>query len=280
MVRMVGDKAVGCPMTAEKMAKESHGKVVFVVAEQRFENEPEAYKALADVSEQFVKRYTSIACVKDGKVMYCSEEECAKSCGDKAKLTSADGRSSCSSGKTAMVKAEGKTCPVTGQKVAAEGAKSCEKSAKDAKLVKADEGKTCPLTGKRIASTESKTCDKSGKTATLVSSEGQGKGCDPSQCKGATFRVAGRDFKTYDEAAKAREAVLASIAKVKMTYVVDGKKVDCASQVCPRAKQAGKVKFVIGSDETCCEYDARIRLAKAQFEAAKQNGAKTVATNM
>jgi hypothetical protein len=59
-----------------------------------------------------------------------------------------------------------------------------------------------------------------------------------------------------------------------MTYVVDGKEVDDCAKVCPKAKAAGKVQFVVGETRTSCEDTARYTLAKAQYEAAKGVGEK------
>ena len=83
------------------------------------------------------------------------------------------------------------------------------------------------------------------------------------------YRVAGRNFKTYEEAAAARDKAIEAMKGVKMAYVVDGKKVDCSSKVCPTMKKAGKVKFVVDKTETNCELQARVSLAKAQMEAVQ-----------
>ncbi len=92
------------------------------------------------------------------------------------------------------------------------------------------------------------------------------------------FRVAGREFDKWEDAVKARDEVRAAVKLVKMSYLVDGKKVNCSSQICPKAKAAGKVKFVVADKETSCEITARITLARARFEAAQNIDNKKVAS--
>jgi len=391
-------------------------QIQYMVAGVAYNTQPEAWAALADASEKYVERYTSIACVVDGKVKYCGESSCASKgaktakascdsgadvklakadapfgstqtrarkvqrktvqracCGSKpAKLAKAESKS-CSDSKNAEVKLASakseRTCPLTGKvvtvdakgnsscckkpcgdeakvkTVAAESKSGCCKS-KMAKLAKADgkscgekatlvkaEGKTCDKSAKlaktegcskgaeaKLASAKSgcckskmaklakadgkscgekatlvkaegKTCDKSAK---LAKAEGCSKGAEAklasakSGCckskevklasandgcckdaKNVMYRVAGRNFKTYDEAAAAREKAMEAMKNVRMAYVVDGKKVDCSSQVCPTMKKAGKVKFVVNKMETKCEMEARVAMAKAQMEAVQ-----------
>jgi hypothetical protein len=84
------------------------------------------------------------------------------------------------------------------------------------------------------------------------------------------YRVAGRNFDAWDDAVKARDQAVAAAKTVSMKYIVDGKEVTCASQVCPDAKAAGKVVYVISGEKLECEYQARATLAKVQCEAAKK----------
>ncbi len=84
------------------------------------------------------------------------------------------------------------------------------------------------------------------------------------------FRVAGHDYNNWDEAMKASKKAQESMKAVKMTYVVDGKTVDSADDVCPMAKKDGKVEYRVGSDKTNCCYEAKVLQAKAQVEAAKK----------
>ena len=88
---------------------------------------------------------------------------------------------------------------------------------------------------------------------------------------------AGREFDKWEDAVKARDEAMSAVAKVKMTYLVDGKAVDCCSKVCPKAKEAGKVKFVVGEDNMDCEYKARVALAKAKYDAVRNSNNKSLA---
>ena len=164
----------------------------------------------------------------------CDKE---KSC-CKSKLASADGASKdCCKAKLASLKTDG-------------AAASCDKSKSSCSSTKVAKADGC--------------CKSKGAAKAKLASA---KSC----CQGENviYRVAGRDFKTWDDAMAARDAARSAIKTVAMTYVVDGKKVDCATKVCPTAKAAGKVKFVVGETTTSCELHARVELAKAQIDAAR-----------
>ncbi|MBX3394146.1 MAG: hypothetical protein KF841_02135 [Phycisphaerae bacterium] len=289
MVRMVGDKSVECPMTAEKMAKESNTKVMFAVAGQKFEKEGEAWAALADNSEMFVKHFATIACVMDGKTYYVCDDG-AKCCADKS-------ASACTKGGEMKTASAGASCHGDKQaKLASADDKPATCTKKEGEQVAMKDSKSCCATKGKLASAEEK---KEGCGKGCVSKTGDGKDCcgpqgqkmaviDAKTCaemcktaKDQKFMVAGNTYKTWDEAAKAREQVITAIHTVSMKYIVDGKEVDCASKVCPTAKSEGKVKYVVGKKQMDCELMARVELAKAQFEAAKAvNGTKAVATKM
>lgn len=251
MVRMVGDKEVGCPMTAEKMAKEQHAKVVFAVAGEKFDTEPAAWVALADASERYVQRYTAVACVADGKTYYV--------CDEAGKCCSAQKTASCSKGGEAKTAAAGSSCHGKSEvKTASAEGKSCCKD--KAKMASEKSDGCCASKGEKVAVIDSKACAEICKSA-----------------KEVKYMVAGHEFPTMDAAGKARGELIAAIHTVKMTYVVDGQEVDCASKVCPKAKEAGKVKYVVGDKQLQCEYMARVELAKAQYDAAKQVSEKKLA---
>lgn len=332
LVRMVGDKTYECPYTAKKMAKDSDAKVIFAVAGETYECEKSAMSAYADASEKFVNRFMNIACVVDGKVMYCDDKAagcssakakvakagakgcCQSSCAskaklakgetkicplsgkkitsdeDSAKLAKAGGKGSCASkAKLAKAEGKGKTCPITGKLIESDEKKGCDKAklakaegkgccASKAKLAKAEsKGKTCPITGKLIKSDDKKSCDKADAKAAIVKAYGKSKSNAASCCKADKFLVAGREFDKWEDAVKARDEAMSAVAKVKMTYLVDGKAVDCCSKVCPKAKEAGKVKFVVGEDNMDCEYKARVALAKAKYDAVKNSNNKSLA---
>lgn len=143
----------------------------------------------------------------------------------------------------------------------------------------------CPVTGKTVSQEKGrcgvndaaakkdgmgacqKACFKDGKIVTA-----DGKTCDPAKC--APFVVAGQTYKTWQEAEKAHKAAVKAAEHIKLTYLVDGQKVNDAEKVCPKAKAAGKVQFVVNKDnkpcdETSCEMNARFLMAKAQYESAR-----------
>ncbi|MCA9254448.1 MAG: hypothetical protein KDA33_02375, partial [Phycisphaerales bacterium] len=61
----------------------------FVVGGDIYDTEAQAWEGLAKASEAYVGHFTSIACVIDGKVVYCDEQSGDKCCksGDAAKVT-------------------------------------------------------------------------------------------------------------------------------------------------------------------------------------------------
>jgi hypothetical protein len=227
MSMAVGDKTFECPNAAEKAASESHGKIVYVVAGEKFGCKDKAAAALADESERFVKRFTTIACVVDGKVKYCDDE----------------GEASCSKMKTASA-----------------GKSSCSKGDGEAKTAKA-EGK-------------SDGCCKSKAAAKMASAKSDG--C----CKNAKntkFMVLGRTFNTKDEAEKAHTEALTALKTVRVKYIVDGQEVTDCSAICPSAKKAGKVTYVVNDAQIKCETEARIATARAQYDAAREFASKKLA---
>lgn len=258
LTMLVGDKEFDCPMAADKAAEEKGAKVRFAVAGEQFDCKDKAMAMLADVSERFVGRYTTIAAVVDGKTIYCAEDMtgCCK-----AKTASAEG-SSCSKSKAALAsaKSEGSSCSKSKAVLASDKSKgsSCCKS--KAALAKA-EGKACASACKK----ESFACVSKEEFAKAIKTDG------------AKFIVLARNFDSYDDAVKARAAAMDAMKVVKMTYVVEGKEVDCSSKVCPMAKKAGKVEYVIGETKTNCEVSARISMAKAQFDAAKKAAGQKLA---
>jgi hypothetical protein len=233
MAMKVGDKTYNCPMEAGKAAEQAKGKVVYVVAGESFECKDKAEAALAAASEDFVKKFTTIACVVDGQVKYCDEKEMA----------------SCKS------MGEVKTCSKSG-----EGARTASVSLA-ASESDAKHG-TCDKSAKKAgepSATRTRTTVAQGKTDAKSEMHG----------KNMKFMVAGHTYESMEAAQKAREGILAAIKPVSMKYVVDGKEVDCATKVCPSKKAAGQVTFVVNKDKTTNETSARVWLAKALYEAAK-----------
>lgn len=268
LTMLVGDKEFDCPMAADKAAEEKGAKVRFAVAGEQFDCKDKAMTALADVSERFVGRYTTIAAVVDGKTIYCAEDMggCCKS-----KTASAEG-SSCSKSKAALAsaKGEGSSCSKSKAALASDKSEgsSCSKS-KAALASDKSKGSSCCKSKAALAKAEGKSCASACKKESFacVSKDEFAKAI---KTDGTKFIVLARNFDSYDDAVKARAAAMDAMKVVKMTYVVEGKEVDCSSKVCPMAKKAGKVEYVIGETKTNCEVSARISMAKAQFDAAKK----------
>lgn len=247
MVMMVGDKKFDCCMAAGKAAKEASKKVVYLIGEQKFECKDSAVAALADASEQYVERYLTVACVADGKVLYCGGKDTY--CAGKGAMAKADG-ASCHGDKTMAAKSEGATCAKSGAKTAAVAKSDDKGTCTHAAMAKSEGSGCCKASGKAVAMTKEQmeTCCKNAKEV--------------------KYLVCGRTFTKRDEAARAREDAMKALGNIKMTYIVDGKEVDCASKVCPVAKKEGKVVYMVNKEKLNCEFQARIALAKAQYEAA------------
>lgn len=264
IARRVGDKTYDCPATAEKMARKAGSNVVFVVGEESFDTRNKAVAALALAAEGYVDKFTTIACVVDGKLVYCDEKAkagCGSSC--HSKVTKASAKTGCSKtcgskGKTATAKAGcSSTCGAKGKKAGG----GSQKSSKDGKAAK-DETQTeehWRSKGKLVGATGGRK-DDSAKAGT------KGR-CDGSKCE--KFLVVGREFDSYKAAVKARDAALAAVAKIRMTTLIDGEALAADAQICPNAKAAGKVRFVVNGTKTGCEYTARVSLAQAKYDAAK-----------
>ncbi len=239
MAITVGDETFYCPMAAEKAAKAGKSKIVYAVAGEKFDTKDKAMEALACASECYVKKLTHVATIADGKVMFAVDKECAKSCGSKGATVAAK-NSGCSKSKETVAKASGSgSCKSKGALAKAEGSACCKSGA--------------------LVMTQSE-IDAAIKNAKVVK-----------------YMVLGKTFDCPKEAAKARDEALAAIKLVSMKYVVDGKEVGSSSEVCPMAKMAGKVQYMVNGEKTPCETTARISLAKAQYEAATKKTEKKVA---
>ncbi len=246
MAIMVGDKTTHCPMEARKIAAENHAKVVYAVAGDKYDDMNKAMVALADASEAYLNDYMAIKCRVDGKLITCAAD-----CGAKGEKTGC--------GTQAKKVADKGGCDSHAKKVADKD--DCDYHAKKA----AHEGTCDSKSGKKVA-------DKSGCCPSKKASEAKLAKCDPSKCaeKCSEFVVMGRTFKSWKDAAEAREEALCAAKAVKVAYIVNGEKVDCSSKVCPKAKAAGKVKYVVNGEETDCDANFRVMVAKAKYEAANE----------
>jgi hypothetical protein len=87
--------------------------------------------------------------------------------------------------------------------------------------------------------------------------------------------VAGTSTTCSATAGKLAKISKAAMDEVHLAYKVGDEQCSCPTQAAALAKSAGKAKqFVIGSETTSCEIDARIKLARAKYEAAVKALAK------
>jgi hypothetical protein len=89
------------------------------------------------------------------------------------------------------------------------------------------------------------------------------------KAKVVKYLVAGRTFDKREDALKARDEAQKAVKSIHLTFLVDGKEVGCSTQVCPKAKAAGKVKYVLNKEQMDCEYQARVAVSRAKFDAAR-----------
>lgn len=74
------------------------------------------------------------------------------------------------------------------------------------------------------------------------------------------YRLAGFDFDEKEAATIAAKRVAAAVAKVGMTYKVDGKTYQCLSQCKTKGKE---IVYSVGDQETSCEVEAKLMVAQA-----------------
>jgi len=247
----VGDKDFTCPVEAGRFAKESKGKVVFLVSGKTYDSRDAATVAWADAADRFVGRFTSIACVADGKVIYCND---ASGCSKK-------GFAHCA-GAAAKTAAAGACCKARGAKVASTDGKPACCKAKGAKVTK-------------VAATDGKPAHCGSKAASLAKVSGKAPGC--CKAKGAKVtKVASTDGKPA--CCKAKAAKLAKTngkascckakgAKVTKVASTDGKPACCKAKAAKLAKTDGK--------PACCSKGKTAALANADGRACCK-GAKDV----
>ena len=240
MTMMVGDKKIGCPVEAEKVATESKSKVIYVVDGEKYECKEKAYAALADAAEVYADHFTTVACVVNGNPIYCDSMS-KGGCSEKAGATKVAAKSEgcCKAGDKA------KTGQSETTKVAAKGGEGHGQCTGD----KAKSGETTKVAAKSEAKEEGGCC---------MSKAGAN----------VKYMVLGKTFDKMADAEKARDEVLAAVKKVNFKAVVDGKEVAC-DEVCPNAEKAGKVTYMVNGEKVECKTKARIMTAKAKYEAAK-----------
>lgn len=253
IVMMVGDETFECPSSADKAAKSHDAKIVYAVAGEKFDCKDKASEALACASECYIKKFTTVATVVDGRVIFASDKDCKSTC----------------SGKETTVAAKSSGCNKSKETTVAATSGGCSKT-KELTLAKAS-GKGCCQSKSAMASAGC--CKSKAQTMTQAQIDAEVK-----SAKVVKYMVLGKTYDCPKEASKTRDEALAAIKTVHMKYVVDGKEVGSSEDVCPMAKKFGKVQYVVGTEKTGCETSARVTLAKAQFEAAKKAAEKKVAT--
>ncbi len=94
----------------------------------------------------------------------------------------------------------------------------------------------------------------------------------PHTCEvSGTTTVAGQSMKCSKTAGMMAEKIQDAMKTVAMTYKVGDESCSCPTKAAALAKEAGTHEhYVIGGEETCCNIDARVKLAKAKYVAALQ----------
>ena len=92
----------------------------------------------------------------------------------------------------------------------------------------------------------------------------------PKTCSvSGTTTVAGKSCGCSVEAGKRAELVKKAMEDVKMTFKVGTESTCCNDSAKALAKKSGEeIKFVVNEKEICCNYQARLELAKAKYAAA------------
>jgi hypothetical protein len=84
-----------------------------------------------------------------------------------------------------------------------------------------------------------------------------------------SYRVAGVDFKSQEQASKAAELVSDAVDHVKLSYKVGEESFCCDRMAGMKAKETGKsMTFVVAGEETSCDKHAKLLLAQAKIKAA------------
>jgi hypothetical protein len=93
---------------------------------------------------------------------------------------------------------------------------------------------------------------------------------EPHTCQvSGTTSIAGKSLKCSDTAGKMASTIKEAIKTVSMTYKVGDETCSCPTKAAEMAKEAGTHQhFVVGGEETCCNIDARVKLAAAKYKAA------------
>jgi hypothetical protein len=92
----------------------------------------------------------------------------------------------------------------------------------------------------------------------------------PSKCEvSGKVTVAGKELCCEAMAGKRAELAKKAMEKVEMTYLVGNEECACPNKAAALAKETGKDKlFVVAGEKTCCNVDARLKLARAKYRAA------------
>ena len=89
------------------------------------------------------------------------------------------------------------------------------------------------------------------------------------------YTVAGKELCCEVMAGQRAELAKKAMKNVSMTYLVGEKECHCPNEAASLAKTTGKDKlFVVAGQKTCCNIDARLKLAQAKYKAAIQALAK------
>ncbi len=93
------------------------------------------------------------------------------------------------------------------------------------------------------------------------------------------YVVGGAEFVDQTKAAKAVKLVSDAVANMMITYKVGDSSFRCGKSASAKAGEVGKtMRFMVGSEETCCEVSAKLMLAKAKVRAAVEAAAAALSS--
>ena len=92
--------------------------------------------------------------------------------------------------------------------------------------------------------------------------------------------IAGQQLHCSEKAAHVAAVIKKAMDSVEMTYQVGEKTCHCPTEASTLAEKSGeKMTYVVGAQSTCCQIDARIKVAQAKYRAALEALAKMQPTD-
>lgn len=92
----------------------------------------------------------------------------------------------------------------------------------------------------------------------------------PVECKkSGKFTITGQELCCSKMAGERAELAKKAMKDVHLTYQVGDEKCNCPNKAASLAKSSGATKYIlVGKEKTCCDVDARVKLAQAKYRAA------------